>query len=320
MTDTNGDRLGHDQDGALNDAPVATVTNLPARPLAPEDGIFVDSDIVLDPSRSNVNISQVIQVETGPERPVKRRKLSHQPDIHTQAYSSPTLYDQPMTPRPSGLYTPRRDPMSTPKLALTSTSQHPSAVSSARLDRNMYEYSLVPPTPTFLASTFDDYGHRQKIYKVPYYSKRADVPARAREYGGLRFHLHGGDGYGELEEWKSPFLAGLDPRFTPTGGPFPKSFDDIGVGGWEYAGGIPPSLRQAREWLRTNGSRRKARVQHHNQEKKLHSQVSQSIYIFTTSVQRVFLAFWIDRWTHPASSVWIEDLPSRSVASRREPS
>lgn len=247
-------------------------TNLPDKPTAPEDNIFADPDIsmVEFPSIAS-NHRLPAQRETDEARPRKRMKLTHDIMTDSEIPSSPFIPTQHLTFAPTATFMPLRGPGSTPKPSLTSSSRQPHDESSNRQKSNVYEYSVQPPTSAFLLSTLSDHGLRQKIYRAPHYSKRSDVPARAKEYGGLRFHLKGGDGYGELEEWKSDSGFGVPSRHNV--GASSKGFDRTGVGGWEYVGGAPPAKREVRDWMRAKGSRRKVKAQRYNMKKNLHSQV-----------------------------------------------
>ena len=111
----------------------------------------------------------------------------------------------------------------------------------------MYEYARAPPSLSELTSTLDVYGVPSKIYQVPYYYIEIDAPERPSEYAGLVFKLKGGVGVGNLE----PFSSSVDDADS--------SLDDVklrntSVHGWEYAG-VPPSVRQARAWLKTQEAR-----------------------------------------------------------------
>ena len=110
-----------------------------------------------------------------------------------------------------------------------------------------YEYSLRPPTATDLLASLDLHDIPSKIYQPPYYSDESDAPERPREYAGLVYHLKGGTGIANLQEWSSPTsTAGLPLQSG--------RLSSTGVCGWEYAA-MPPSVKQAKEWLKSDEAR-----------------------------------------------------------------
>jgi len=115
----------------------------------------------------------------------------------------------------------------------------------------VFTYALKPPSTSELLSSVFDLGLETRVHRDPYYSKAEDAPERAREYGGLKFRLRGGTGVGSLEEWASnPHGASSDTppsrRMLPTRR---AKLEGCGILGWEYSS-VPPSRRQAEEWLR----------------------------------------------------------------------
>ncbi|KAF8846392.1 hypothetical protein BDN67DRAFT_940224 [Paxillus ammoniavirescens] len=116
-----------------------------------------------------------------------------------------------------------------------------------------FAYAHIPPSTSELLGALEGFGLPSKIYRDPFYSKKADIPDGPREYAGLVYHLRGGDGLDVLEEWQSSEncqvtvakLQSLSMRFD----------------GWEIACS-PPSVRQVRKWLDENPAEcvRKARM------------------------------------------------------------
>ncbi|KAI8995628.1 hypothetical protein BD414DRAFT_513374 [Trametes punicea] len=176
------------------------------------------------------------------ERPAKRRRLSPLP----VKISSSTAWDS----NPCSA--------SEPSSSDNSNFRPKSLPSSARRSllypgRNVYVYTCPPPTSVELVGSTDQVGIPSKIYRDPYYSKESDAPERPREYAGLVFHLKGSDGTANLEEWRS---EGDAPPLSshPSG-----MLDSTGITGWEYAS-APPSVKQARKWLKEQASRREAQA------------------------------------------------------------
>ncbi len=125
--------------------------------------------------------------------------------------------------------------------------------SSLRYGKNVYVYASRPPTSAELIGSTDKCSIPSKIYRDPWYSKESDAPERPREYAGLVFHLKGGEGIGNLEDWKSGESA------SSASGEPARPLDPTGVRGWEYAG-IPPTVRQVRKWLKVQKGRLDART------------------------------------------------------------
>ncbi|KAH7930979.1 hypothetical protein BV22DRAFT_1053576 [Leucogyrophana mollusca] len=106
-------------------------------------------------------------------------------------------------------------------------------------------YTIPPPSVSALLGSAEDYGIPSQIYRNPFYSKKSDAPDHPREYAGLLYHLKGGDGLDTLQDWQNtwescPNVKGRDILIS-----------SYVVGGWEYAG-CPPSIREAKRWLRNN--------------------------------------------------------------------
>ncbi|KAJ3750399.1 hypothetical protein DFH05DRAFT_73135 [Lentinula detonsa] len=109
-----------------------------------------------------------------------------------------------------------------------------------------YLYSNPPPSTTELLSTIEEFGLKSRIYRAPYYSDEKDAPLKPREYGGLVYHLKGGDGITHLNDWVSE-SSSEETRIST----FSSEVQvNMKVGGWEYAG-TPPSANETRKWLRS---------------------------------------------------------------------
>ena len=132
--------------------------------------------------------------------------------------------------------------------------------------KKVFTYSLKPPSTSELLSSMFDLGLETRVHRDPYYSKAEDAPERAREYGGLRFRLQGGTGVGSLEEWASG-LYGTSNDTSPSRGMLPTrraKLDGSGILGWEYSS-VPPSRRQAEEWLRKSSEENDAQLKRERQ-------------------------------------------------------
>lgn len=181
-------------------------------------------------------LQEVVTFTDEDARPTKRRKLSPPPQE-----AAPSTADSSL----KGTIGSKVDAIS--QQSFTSASN-----THRRSGSNVYKYGPPPPTVAELVASIDHYGIPSKIYRDPYYSKESDAPERPREYAGLVFHLKGGDGIANLEEWKphedAPTTRGLPPM------PLSRT----GVGGWEYAG-VPPSVKEVRKWLQEYKGKHEAR-------------------------------------------------------------
>lgn len=116
-----------------------------------------------------------------------------------------------------------------------------------------------------LKESFESFGLPSKTYQAPYYSKDRDIPEMANEYGGLTYHLKGGQGIATLTEW-----VGNDELGQNSTGNF--EFDTAGIGGWEYAS-HPPSVLEVRRSIATIDAQSTAR----RTTSKLQSQASNQV-------------------------------------------
>jgi hypothetical protein len=137
---------------------------------------------------------------------------------------------------------------------------------STTLREKVFTYALKPPSTSELLSSMFDLGLETQVHRDPYYSKAEDAPERAREYGGLKFRLQGGAGVGSLEEWEN---ARHDPSIgtSPSRRMLPArraKLEGSGILGWEYAS-VPPSRRQAEQWLRKRSEEEEASAERERQ-------------------------------------------------------
>jgi DNA polymerase zeta len=127
---------------------------------------------------------------------------------------------------------------------------------------NRFIYSVSPPSVSDLEESFESFGLPNKTYQAPYYSLDTDIPEMAKEYGGLKYRLKGGQGIATLTEWASSDEFGQNPTSN-------LEFDSAGIGGWEYAS-HPPSMLEVRRSVATIDAQSTAR----RSKSKLQSQAS----------------------------------------------
>ncbi|KZS92964.1 hypothetical protein SISNIDRAFT_478773 [Sistotremastrum niveocremeum HHB9708] len=147
---------------------------------------------------------------------------------------SPALYGSLMRERPVQVPTQRTAP-SIPPWA-------PDPASLIPTQRHSFQYCSSPPSADSLMKSLPTFGLRQRLYTDPYYSVASDVPSNAPEFGGIRFRLFG-NGIASLEEWNTESVDPTTSQFT---------HDSENIYGWEYAMGDPPSVKTAKQWLKTN--------------------------------------------------------------------
>ena len=169
-------------------------------------------------------------------RPTKRLRLSPPAPPHLAQSTSTESTSSDLT---SGLGYTTSQPVSFGRSPTTPLSSH----------RNLYQYHRLPPTSAELLNSTERFGVPSKIYHDPYYSKASDAPERPREYAGLVFHLKGGLGIANLEEWQ-----GHDRGIRPETAALSTRLVKSDVVGWEFAS-APPSVRQVRKWLRDEKTR-----------------------------------------------------------------
>ena len=106
------------------------------------------------------------------------------------------------------------------------------------LNTNRYLYVHPPPPTSTLLTSMGGNSFLSMLYQPAYYSDIDDLPENPREYAGVTYHLKGGGGVTDLEDW------GGAAEHDDHGGPLPA----IVTEGWEYAS-TPPSAQQIRKWL-----------------------------------------------------------------------
>ncbi|KAJ7597046.1 hypothetical protein C8J56DRAFT_919017 [Mycena floridula] len=127
---------------------------------------------------------------------------------------------------------------------------------------NLYSYTVAPPTSAALLASMDTYNIPTKIYRAAHYSCDDDAPLLPREIAGLVYHLKGGDGVENLEDWIPESLDDLDHERDPD-----YEEDWEGFYGWEYAD-LPPNQKTVKKWLLSDAGKRR------NEESKARSQLA----------------------------------------------
>ena len=109
------------------------------------------------------------------------------------------------------------------------------------LNPNRYLYVHPPPTTSALLTSMGESNIPSKLYQSAYYSVADDLPENPREYAGVTYHLKGGGGVTDLEDWGGAVEHDDHGEHI---WPLPA----IVTEGWEYAN-TPPSAQQIRRWL-----------------------------------------------------------------------
>ena len=163
---------------------------------------------------------------------------------------------------------------------------------------NGYVYSIPPPSWVALRESLESNEVASRVYTAPFYANYNDAPRKAKEFGGLMFHLKGGNGVTRLKEWELPshkvaVIPEQNGRLLP-----------VGVGGWQYAGN-PPSPKDVKRWR----SSAQGEAAFTETKPKIRSQVS-----FCTSfiLQEPYLTALIDRRAHTGKQIWFQILPSET--------
>ncbi|RDB28579.1 DNA polymerase zeta catalytic subunit [Hypsizygus marmoreus] len=170
-------------------------------------------------------------------RPLKRRRVafsSHDDDLPPEK----TFFS---SPSPSADFAPRSQ---TTVMKLLRETYAFRTVKNLNLNR--YAYFRPPPQTSQLTGSLNEHGISNKYYQPPFYSLPVDVPQRPREYGGLLYHLKGGEGITDLDPWNPMHHSDQSEVMSP--------LDPSGLGGWEYASS-PPSYKEMRRWLASDAGK-----------------------------------------------------------------
>ncbi|KAF9965079.1 DNA polymerase zeta [Mortierella alpina] len=129
----------------------------------------------------------------------------------------------------------RWDP--TPQPSIPSPSSSPSGA---------FQFSLPPPTTQSLLSSFTELGLPISVNQKPYFSNEADVPSKAKVFGGKEFRVPS-----KGIKFMRPFTGGLDVGKVSAPG--------NGFKFWEPLQ-LPPSQSEAKRWLKEEQERAKAKL------------------------------------------------------------
>ncbi|KAH9944384.1 uncharacterized protein BXZ73DRAFT_87292 [Epithele typhae] len=231
----------------LTPSPSRPATKRPFARAMSSDSVLPGPPVEADTSRAVLQPLQAIEdnvlveVDTamttaahGDKRPAKKRKLSPPlPPVAAPARSTESNTSDPVSDVSFQSFTP------------IPTSQLLS-------DKNVFQFARSPPTTAELLGSTDRYNIPSKVYRDPWYSKESDAPDKPREFAGLVFHLKGGEGVANLEEWQATLGSESKSSLSHT-------LSHRGVSGWEFAG-APPSVRQVRKWLQEDKVRASQRT------------------------------------------------------------
>ncbi|KAF9906258.1 DNA polymerase zeta [Linnemannia zychae] len=164
------------------------------------------------------------------------------PPPATQQHSFPAALDHksPMPPpAPQAL-----PPQSLKKTSYNSYLARALTSGHGALDSQVYQFSIPPPTLKDLMSSLPGLGLPNRVHQKPHFSNEADVPSRAKVFGGKEFRL-------QSKGLKSmPLFRG---EFDRRGNPCPGA----GYQYWE-PNTRPPSYAEAHTWLKEDDERVKA--------------------------------------------------------------
>ncbi|KAF9150775.1 DNA polymerase zeta [Linnemannia schmuckeri] len=186
-------------------------------------GILVDDSIVVD--------------ETEACTPPKELSPSLQ---LLQQHSPPDYEHHSSSPLPTALSLQNAPQIPyNPYLAQVLTDGHGGAS-----DIQVYQFSFAPPTTKILMSSLPELGLPNRVHQKPYFSNEADVPAKAKVFGGKEFRLQS-KGLKSMPQFKGKFDLG---KKLPSG---------RGYQNWE-PNLQPPSYTEALVWLKEDEERVKA--------------------------------------------------------------
>ncbi|KAF9551467.1 DNA polymerase zeta [Mortierella hygrophila] len=184
------------------------------------NGLLVDDSIIMDE----------IEACTLPKEPSPSPQPAQQ---HSPLISEHT--SSPPQHTPSSLQNAPQIPYN-PHLAQALTGGHGEAS-----DIQVYQFSFAPPTTKSLMSSLPELGLPNRVHQKPYFSNEADVPSRAKVFGGKEFRLQS-KGLKSMPLFKGKFDLG---KKLPPG---------AGYQYWE-PNLRPPSYAEALVWLKEDKER-----------------------------------------------------------------
>ncbi|KAF9574465.1 DNA polymerase zeta [Mortierella alpina] len=122
----------------------------------------------------------------------------------------------------------------------------PSMPNSSCSPSGAFQFSLPPPTTQSLLSSFPELGLPNSVNQKPYFSNEADVPSKAKVFGGKEFRVQS-----KGIKFMRPFTSGLDLG--------KKSVPGKGFKFWEPLQS-PPSQSEVKRWLKEEQERAKAKL------------------------------------------------------------
>ncbi|KAG0265703.1 DNA polymerase zeta, partial [Linnemannia exigua] len=208
-------------------------------------GVLVEDSIVVDEIETSMSPK-----EESPPPPSQRRSppasnfkspmlpsATQQRSSLVPQHTSPTLLpvlQDPNMPQHSLVQTPYNPHLDQ---ALTNGQARPS-------DTQVRQFSIPPPTLKSLMSSLPELGLPNRVHQKPYFSNEADVPSKAKVFGGKEFRLQS-KGLRSMPQFKGQF----DLRGNPRPG--------AGYQFWE-PNMRPPSYGEALAWLKEDEERVKA--------------------------------------------------------------
>ncbi|KAG0078985.1 DNA polymerase zeta [Linnemannia elongata] len=186
-------------------------------------GILVDDSIIVDEIESCTPPK-----ESSPSlRPAQQHSLPKSEHSSSPLqYTTTSLHNAPQIPY-------------NPYLAQALTGGHGEASGI-----HVYQFSFAPPTTKSLVSSLTELGLPNLVHQKPYFSNEADVPSKAKVFGGKEFRLQS-KGLKSMPQFKGRFDLG---KKLPPG---------AGYQYWE-PNLRPPSYAEALVWLKEDKERVKA--------------------------------------------------------------
>lgn len=189
----------------------------------------------LEPGPTAADAVTDAPVQSSQDRPKKRVRLVGPIDEPENPFTQQSQHSQRSQPSQ-----PRASNKSLASSQTAETSETTSTVPS-NLSRTAWTFHRQPPSSRDAQETIESYGEPSVVYQDPFYSNTADVPPRAKMFGGRMFSIKG-SAVADLQEFDSsvPFMS---KRWLKT-----KMSQNGRVRyGWEY-GPPPPSFHQVVNW------------------------------------------------------------------------
>ncbi|KAK3840796.1 MAG: DNA polymerase zeta subunit [Linnemannia gamsii] len=157
--------------------------------------------------------------------------------------TNPDFFFSPPRPRSPDLIPTHSTPNKLMSLS-SSISRQTFASLSSSTPQTKYQFSIPPPALKSLMSSLPALGLPNRVHQKPYFSNEADVPSKAKVFGGKEFRLQS-KGLKSMPQFKGQF----DLKGNPRAG--------AGYQFWE-PNMRPPSYGEALAWLKEDEERVKA--------------------------------------------------------------